>query len=77
MVFEYVVICILMVLAFLGWVATYLLHGELSSKEDYIQDLLAENQAFASQLLRKETKECLSKRKRGLKSGGSTKSETA
>lgn len=74
---EYVVIVVLGVIAFAGWVAAYLLHGELSQKEEYIQDLLAENKAFASQLLRKETKECLSKRKRGLKSGGSTKSETA
>ena len=77
MVFEYVVICILMVVAFLGWVAAYLLHGELVQKEEYIQDLLVENQAFASQLLRKETKACVNKRKRGLKSGGSTTSETA
>lgn len=74
---EYVVIFVLGVVAFAGWVFAYLLHGELSQKEEYIQDLLAENKAFASQLLRKETKACLSKRKRGLKSGGSTKSETA
>jgi hypothetical protein len=73
---EYVAIIALGVIAFVGWGFAYLLHGELSQKEEYIQELLVENQSIASQLLRKETKACLSKRKRGLKSGGSTKSET-
>lgn len=64
MAFEYVVIVILMVVAFLGWVAAYLLHGELSAKNDYMDDLLIENRALASQLLRKETKKAMANRKK-------------
>lgn len=56
---EYIAITVIGVIAFAGWVFAYLLHGELSQKEEYIQDLLAENQAFASQLLRKETKKAI------------------
>lgn len=65
---DYLVITILGVIAFLGWVFAYLLHGELSQKDEFIQELIQENAQLASSLLRKETKECMTKRKTRKKS---------
>ena len=69
---DYIVYTLLIVIAIFGWGFAYILHMELVEKERLIDELLEENQKFASKLLRKEVGKCVSKRKRGLKSDGST-----
>ena len=69
---DYIGYIFLGVLAIFGWGFAYILHMELVGKELEIDELLEENQKFASKLLRKEVGKCVSKRKRGLKSDGST-----
>ena len=69
---DYIVYTLLIVIAIFGWGFAYILHMELVEKEKMIDELLEENQKFASKLLRKEVGKCVSKRKRGLKSDGST-----
>jgi len=46
----------------------YLIYGELQVKLEFIEELIQENAQLASSLLRKETKECMTKRKTRKKS---------
>jgi len=69
---QYIIYILLTFISIFGWGFAYMLHMELVEKERMLDELLEENQKFASKLLRKEVGKCVSKRKRGLKSDGST-----
>ena len=74
---EYGLLVLSVILGGAGWIAAYLLHRELVSKEEFISELLHENHKFASQLLREGAKKCTTTKKRGIKKGTTQNSHPA
>lgn len=74
---EYGLLVLAVIIGGAGWIAAYLLHRELVTKEEFISDLLQENSKFASQLLREGAKKCTTTKKRGIKKGNAQTSHPA